>query len=39
MSLVDCINEKLLRYTVSLTAGRGRGKSAAIGMAIAGAVA
>uniref|UniRef100_A0A2P2I1E9 RNA cytidine acetyltransferase n=1 Tax=Hirondellea gigas TaxID=1518452 RepID=A0A2P2I1E9_9CRUS len=34
-----CITEKLLRTTVSLTAARGRGKSAAMGLAIAGAVA
>ena len=39
MSLIDCVTEKSLRYTVSLTAGRGRGKSAAVGMSIAGAVA
>lgn len=39
MSLVDCISEKSFRYTVSLTAGRGRGKSAAVGMGIAAAVA
>jgi N-acetyltransferase 10 len=39
MSLVDCIAEKSFRYTVSLTAGRGRGKSAAVGMGIAAAVA
>ena len=36
---LDTITEKTLRTTVSLTAARGRGKSAALGMAIAGAVA
>ena len=36
---LDTITEKSLRTTVSLTAARGRGKSAALGIAIAGAVA
>lgn len=31
MSFLDTISDKLLRSTVSLTAGRGRGKSAALG--------
>ncbi len=35
----EAIAEKTLRSTVALTAARGRGKSAALGMAIAGAVA
>ena len=39
MTFVEAISEKTLRTTVSLTAGRGRGKSAAMGVAIAGAVA
>ncbi|KAJ2385809.1 N-acetyltransferase 10, partial [Coemansia sp. RSA 2611] len=39
MTFVDAIAEKSLRTTVSLTAGRGRGKSAALGMALAGAIA
>ena len=38
MSFMDAISEKTLRSTVSLTAGRGRGKSAAIGICLAGAV-
>jgi N-acetyltransferase 10 len=33
------VSEKTLRSTVSLTAARGRGKSAALGLAMAGAVA
>jgi N-acetyltransferase 10 len=39
MSFLDAITEKSLRSTVSLTAARGRGKSAAIGICLAGAVA
>ncbi|MCD7470158.1 hypothetical protein HAX54_009819 [Datura stramonium] len=35
----DAILDKTLRSTVALLAGRGRGKSAALGLAIAGAVA
>lgn len=38
LTFVDVISEKLLRQTVALTAGRGRGKSAALGVAIAAAV-
>ena len=38
MSFLDAISEKSLRSTVSLTAARGRGKSAAIGICLAGAV-
>lgn len=34
----DTVNSKEQRTTISLTAGRGRGKSAATGMAIAAAV-
>ena len=39
MGLLEAVQEKQMRSTVSLTAGRGRGKSAAIGIALAGAVA
>jgi N-acetyltransferase 10 len=39
MGLVDVLQEKIFRYTVSITAARGRGKSAAIGMATAAAIA
>lgn len=39
LTFLDAIGEKSLRTTVSLTAARGRGKSATLGMAIAGAVA
>ncbi|KAJ1914057.1 N-acetyltransferase 10 [Mycoemilia scoparia] len=39
MTFLDTISEKTLRSTVSLTAARGRGKSAALGIALAGAVA
>ncbi|OBA19422.1 DUF699-domain-containing protein [Metschnikowia bicuspidata var. bicuspidata NRRL YB-4993] len=38
LTFVDVISEKTLSSTVALTAGRGRGKSAALGVAIAGAV-
>lgn len=38
MSFLDAVGEKSLRSTVSLTAGRGRGKSAAIGLCLAGAI-
>jgi N-acetyltransferase 10 len=38
MSFLDCISEKSYKSTVALTAGRGRGKSAAIGLCLAGAV-
>jgi N-acetyltransferase 10 len=36
MSFLDAIAEKTLRSTVALTAARGRGKSAAIGLCLAG---
>eukprot|EP00250_Pteridium_aquilinum_P001459 c11649_g1_i2 orf=138-3227(+) len=39
ITFLDAISEKTLRSTVALTAARGRGKSAALGIAIAGAVA
>ncbi|PLN78094.1 putative nucleolar ATPase Kre33 [Aspergillus taichungensis] len=39
LTFVDSITEKTLRNTVALTAARGRGKSAALGVAIAAAVA
>lgn len=39
LKFIDAISEKTLRSTVSLTAARGRGKSAALGLAVAGAVA
>jgi len=35
---VEAIVEKNFRCTISLTAGRGRGKSAAIGLSVAAAV-
>ena len=38
MEIVDTISEKTLKTTVSLTAGRGRGKSAALGICIASAI-
>ena len=38
MSIVDSISEKNLKATLSLNAGRGRGKSAALGISIAGAI-
>ncbi|KAJ7545348.1 hypothetical protein O6H91_09G116300 [Diphasiastrum complanatum] len=39
VTFLDAISEKTLRSTVALTAARGRGKSAALGLAVAGAVA
>lgn len=39
LTFVDAIAEKTLKSTVALTAGRGRGKSAALGVAIAAAIA
>ena len=39
LKFVECISEKTLRTTVALTAARGRGKSAALGLSIAAAVA
>ena len=38
LTFMDVIAEKGLKSTVSLTAGRGRGKSAALGLAIASAI-
>ncbi|CCH40956.1 putative killer toxin resistant protein [Wickerhamomyces ciferrii] len=38
LTFVDAISEKTLRSTVALTAGRGRGKSAALGISMAAAV-
>lgn len=38
LKFIECISEKTLRSTVSLTAARGRGKSAALGLAIAAAI-
>jgi len=39
VKFIDAIAEKTLRTTVTMTAARGRGKSAALGLAIAGAIA
>jgi len=39
MLLYDALTDKALRYTISLTAARGRGKSATIGLCVAGAIA
>ncbi|CAM9182779.1 unnamed protein product [Chrysoparadoxa australica] len=39
LTFMEAISEKTLRSTVALTAARGRGKSAAIGLCLAGAVA
>jgi len=39
LAFLDAISEKTLRSTVSLSASRGRGKSAAIGLCLAGAIA
>ncbi|KAG7027109.1 RNA cytidine acetyltransferase 2 [Cucurbita argyrosperma subsp. argyrosperma] len=39
VTFLDGILDKTLRSTVALLAGRGRGKSAALGLAVAGAVA
>ncbi|XP_007468139.1 PREDICTED: N-acetyltransferase 10 [Lipotes vexillifer] len=39
LKFIEGISEKTLRSTVVLTAARGRGKSAALGLAVAGAVA
>lgn len=38
MQIVDSISEKSLKTTISLTAGRGRGKSAALGISLASAI-
>ncbi|XP_077451509.1 RNA cytidine acetyltransferase [Stigmatopora argus] len=39
LKFIEAISEKTLRSTVAVTAARGRGKSAAMGLAVAGAVA
>lgn len=39
LKFIDAISEKTLRSTVVMTAARGRGKSAALGLAMASAVA
>ncbi|PRT54363.1 RNA cytidine acetyltransferase [Wickerhamiella sorbophila] len=39
LTFIDAVGEKSLKSTVALTAGRGRGKSAAIGLAVASAIA
>ena len=39
LMFLEAISEKTLRSTVALTAGRGRGKSAALGLCLAGAIA
>ena len=39
LTFVEAISEKTLRSTVALTAGRGRGKSSALGVSIAAAIA
>ncbi|KAI1267775.1 DUF699-domain-containing protein [Xylariaceae sp. FL1019] len=39
LTFIDAITDKRLRSTVALTAARGRGKSAALGVAVAAAVA
>eukprot|EP00929_Paragymnodinium_shiwhaense_P120168 TRINITY_DN92075_c0_g1_i1.p1 TRINITY_DN92075_c0_g1~~TRINITY_DN92075_c0_g1_i1.p1 ORF type:complete len:1029 (+),score=279.74 TRINITY_DN92075_c0_g1_i1:154-3240(+) len=39
MTFVDAVSEKTLNKTIALTAGRGRGKSAALGLAIASGIA
>ncbi|EKU20259.1 N-acetyltransferase 10 [Nannochloropsis gaditana CCMP526] len=39
ISFLEAVQDKALRTTVSLTASRGRGKSAAVGLCLAGAVA
>ena len=38
LRLLDVVTEKTLRATCSITAARGRGKSASLGLAIAGAI-
>ena len=38
VTFLDAISEKTLRSTVALTAARGRGKSASLGIAVAGAL-
>jgi N-acetyltransferase 10 len=39
LTFMEAVSDKALRSTVALTAARGRGKSASLGMSIAGAVA
>uniref|UniRef100_A0A3P9IYE1 RNA cytidine acetyltransferase n=1 Tax=Oryzias latipes TaxID=8090 RepID=A0A3P9IYE1_ORYLA len=39
LKFIEAVSEKTLRSTVALTAARGRGKSAAMGLSVAGAVA
>jgi N-acetyltransferase 10 len=39
VAFLDAVQNKSLRTTVSLTASRGRGKSAAVGLCLAGAIA
>lgn len=39
LKFIEAISEKTLRSTVSLTASRGRGKSAALGLAVSAAIA
>ena len=39
LKCIEAISEKTLSSTVAMTASRGRGKSAALGLALAGAVA
>lgn len=39
LKLLDSITDKAFRQTCSITASRGRGKSAALGLAVAGAIA
>ncbi|CAI6008304.1 unnamed protein product, partial [Closterium sp. NIES-65] len=39
VTFLDAVSEKTLRSTVAITAARGRGKSASLGVAVAGAVA
>ena len=39
LTFLDAVSEKRLRSTVALTAARGRGKSAALGLCLAGAIA
>lgn len=38
MELVDKVSEKSMSTTISLTAGRGRGKSASLGLTISSAI-
>ncbi|CAF1031679.1 unnamed protein product [Adineta ricciae] len=39
LKLLDSITDKAFRHTCSITASRGRGKSASLGLAVAGAIA